>query len=189
MTEYDSDELERNIAVCKMHRFTTKESLEYLKGKGFGISEKTFYNHKKKLKEITSNRINLAIEGIVGRFFQLIDTIEQIQKNLWSDLENETDRNLRLKIMKEIKGNEIMSSNLYTQIPVMIDKQIESYSKLPADRKLTKEEYGKWKLDNDIERLEVLTNDPTNLCSSPLDEIRLKRMKEMRDKNVAKRQN
>ncbi len=141
------------------------------------------------LKKITSDRINLAIEGIVGRFFQLIDTIEQIQKNLWSDLENETDRNLRLKIMKEIKGNEIMSSNLYTQIPSMIDKQIESYSKLPADRKLTKEEYGKWKLDNDIERLEVSTNDPTNLCSSPLDEIRLKRMKEMRDKNVTKRQN
>ena len=79
----------------------------------------------------------------------------------------------------------------YTRIfkGYMIDKQIESYSKLPADRKLTKEEYGKWKLDSDIERLEVSTNDPTNLCSSPLDEIRLKRMKEMRDKNVTKRQN
>ncbi|MBC8251461.1 MAG: hypothetical protein H8E89_07730 [Candidatus Nitrosopelagicus sp.] len=189
MTEYDSDDLERNIAVCKIRRFTTKESLEYLKEKGFDISEKTFYNHKKKLKEITKNRINLAVEGIVGKFFQLIDTIEQIQKQLWSDLENETDRNLRLKIMKEIKSNEIMSSNLYTEIPVIMDKQIESYSNLPADRKLTKEEYGKWKLDSDIIRLETRISDPADPYSSPLDEIRLKHMKEMRDKNVTKRQN
>jgi len=45
------------------------------------------------------------------------------------------------------------------------------------------------KLKNDIERLEVSSNDPTNLCSSPLDEIRLKHLKELRDKNVTKRQN
>ena len=64
-----------------------------------------------------------------------------------------------------------------------------SYSLLPVDRKLTKEEYGKWKLDSDIERFETAMNDPTDPFSSPLDEIRLKHMKDMRDKNVTKRQN
>ena len=74
-------------------------------------------------------------------------------------------------------------------IPETVEKQVISYRKLPVDRKLTKEEYGKWKLDSDIERFETAMNDPTDPFSSPLDEIRLKHLKELRDKNVTKRQN
>ena len=183
------EEIERHLIICKVSRFTTEESLQYLKDKGYDISESTFFSHKKKLKDGIVKRVTSEVEGQVEAILHLKDTIEIIQKKLWEDLEQATDVNQRLKIMNSIRDNEVMITKLTMDIPETVEKQVISYRKLPVDRKLTKEEYGKWKLDSDIERFETAMNDPTDPFSSPLDEIRLKHLKELRDKNVTKRQN
>jgi len=183
------EEIERHLIVCKVSRLTTEESLEYLKDKGCSMSETTFFSHKRNLKDGITKRVTSAVEGQVESIIHLIDTIEIIQKKLWEDLEQTTDTNQRLKIMNSIRDNEVMIAKLTMDIPETVEKQIKSYRELPVDRKLTKEEYGKWKLDSDIERFETAMNDPTDPFSSPLDEIRLKHMKDMRDKNATKRHN
>ena len=126
------EEIERHLIVCKVSRFTTEESLQYLKDKGCSMSETTFFSHKRNLKDGITKRVTSAVEGQVESIIHLIDTIEIIQKKLWEDLEQATDVNQRLKIMNSIRDNEVMVTKLTMDIPETVEKQIKSYRKLPV---------------------------------------------------------
>jgi len=147
------EEIERHLIVCKVSRFTTEESLEYLKDKGCSMSETTFFSHKRNLKDGITKRVTSAVEGQVESIIHLIDTIEIIQKKLWEDLEQATDVNQRLKIMNSIRDNEVMITKLTMDIPETVEKQIKSYRKLPVDRELTWKDHNNLVRDNRIETL------------------------------------
>ena len=147
------EEIERHLILCKVSRFTTEESLEYLKDKGCSMSETTFFSHKRNLKDGITKRVTSAVEGQVESIIHLIDTIEIIQKKLWEDLEQTTDTNQRLKIMNSIRDNEVMIAKLTMDIPETVEKQIKSYRKLPVDRELTWKDHNNLVRDNRIETL------------------------------------
>ena len=147
------EEIERHLIVCKVSRFTTEESLEYLKDKGCSMSETTFFSHKRNLKDGITKRVTSAVEGQVESIIHLIDTIEIIQKKLWEDLEQATDVNQRLKIMNSIRDNEVMVTKLTMDIPETVEKQIKSYRRLPVDRELTWKDHNNLVRDNRIETL------------------------------------
>ena len=147
------EEIERHLILCKVSRFTTEESLEYLKDKGCDMSESTFFVHKRDLKDGITKRVTSAVEGQVESIIYLIDTIEIIQKKLWEDLEQTTDTNQRLKIMNSIRDNEVMIAKLTMDIPETVEKQIKSYRKLPVDRELTWKDHNNLVRDNRIETL------------------------------------
>ena len=131
------EEIERHLIICKVSRFTTEESLQYLKDKGCDISESTFFAYKRKMKDEMSKRVTSAVEGQVESILHLIDTIQIIQKRLWEDLDQSTDFNQRLKMMNSIRDNEVMITKLTMDIPETVEKQIKSYQKLPIDRELS----------------------------------------------------
>ena len=147
------EEIERHLIVCKVSRFTTEESLQYLKDKGCDMSETTFFSHKRNLKDGITKRVTSAVEGQVESIIHLIDTIEIIQKKLWEDLEQATDVNQRLKIMNSIRDNEVMVTKLTMDIPETVEKQIKSYRRLPVDRELTWKDHNNLVRDNRIETL------------------------------------
>ena len=147
------EEIERHLIVCKVSRFTTEESLQYLKDKGCDMSESTFFVHKRDLKDGITKRVTSAVEGQVESIIHLIDTIEIIQKKLWEDLEQATDVNQRLKIMNSIRDNEVMVTKLTMDIPETVEKQIKSYRRLPVDRQLTWKDHNNLVRDNRIETL------------------------------------
>ena len=128
------DEIDREIIRCNIQRLSTKESLEYLNSKGFNIKERTFFDRKKKLKEINNDRIILGCEAQIERHFQVIDSLELIQKELYKDLQSTNDLNLKLKIIKFLKDNEIMIYQYYAAIPDVYDKQTLSIRHFRSER-------------------------------------------------------
>ena len=184
------EEIERHLIVCKVSRFTTEESLQYLKDKGCDMSETTFFSHKRNLKDGITKRVTLAVEGQVESIIHLIDTIEIIQKKLWEDLEQATDVNQRLKIMTSIRDNEVMVTTLTMDIPEPVEKQIKSYRRLPVDRELTWKDHNNLVRDNRIETLK----DPnyydfrSDLLGGSYEskEDELKRLAKKRDEEMAK---
>ena len=184
------EEIERHLIVCKVSRFTTEESLQYLKDKGCDMSETTFFSHKRNLKDGITKRVTSAVEGQVESIIHLIDTIEIIQKKLWEDLEQATDVNQRLKIMNSIRDNEVMVTKLTMDIPETVEKQIKSYRRLPVDRELTWKDHNNLVRDNRIETLK----DPnyydfrSDLLGGSYEskEDELKRLAKKRDEEMAK---
>ena len=184
------EEIERHLIVCKVSRFTTEESLQYLKDKGCDMSETTFFSHKRNLKDGITKRVTSAVEGQVESIIHLIDTIEIIQKKLWEDLEQTTDTNQRLKIMNSIRDNEVMVTKLTMDIPETVEKQIKSYRRLPVDRELTWKDHNNLVRDNRIETLK----DPnyydfrSDLLGGSYEskEDELKRLAKKRDEEMAK---
>ena len=184
------EEIERHLIICKVSRFTTEESLQYLKDKGHDISETTFFSHKRNLKDGITKRVTSAVEGQVESIIHLIDTIEIIQKKLWEDLEQATDVNQRLKIMNSIRDNEVMVTKLTMDIPETVEKQIKSYRRLPVDRELTWKDHNNLVRDNRIETLK----DPnyydfrSDLLGGSYEskEDELKRLAKVRDEEMAK---
>ncbi|MDA1347189.1 MAG: hypothetical protein O3C48_08250 [Crenarchaeota archaeon] len=153
LKSHSFEEIERHLIVCKVRRFTTEESLQYLKDKGCNISESTLFTYKRKMKDETSKRVTSAVEGQVESIIHLIDTLEIIQKKLWEDLEQTTDIIQRLKIMNSIRDNEVMITKLTMDIPETVEKQVKSYYKLPVDRKLTWKDHENLVRDNWIKTL------------------------------------
>ena len=184
------EEIERHLIVCKVSRFTTEESLQYLKDKGCDMSETTFFSHKRNLKDGITKRVTSAVEGQVESIIHLIDTIEIIQKKLWEELESSTDTNQRLKIMNSIRDNEVMVTKLTMDIPETVEKQIKSYRRLPVDRELTWKDHNNLVRDNRIETLK----DPnyydfrSDLLGGSYEskEDELKRLAKERDEDMAK---
>ena len=184
------EEIERHLIVCKVSRFTTEESLQYLKDKGCDMSETTFFSHKRNLKDGITKRVTSAVEGQVESIIHLIATIEIIQKKLWEDLEQTTDTIQRLKIMNSIRDNEVMITKLTMDIPETVEKQIKSYRRLPVDRELTWKDHNNLVRDNRIETLK----DPnyydfrSDLLGGSYEskEDELKRLAKKRDEEMAK---
>jgi hypothetical protein len=71
-------------------RLSEKESLSYLKDKGFEISANHFYRLKRKIQESRFDRLSLIVKhGFVDQHLERIDQLELINKEYWN-LYNET---------------------------------------------------------------------------------------------------
>jgi len=148
MTDFCSNsDLDSQIINCMIRRLSTKESLDYLKVNGHELKERTYFERKKKLKEFNKERLTNVIENSLLKHFELIDTMEQIQKNLWKDLDETDDGTLRLKINHEIKENQLFISKCYDATLLVTDRQIESYRAIELSDRLTYAEYQKFRAE------------------------------------------
>ena len=123
------EEIDLEIIVCTVKRLSTKEALEDLKSKGFDIKERTYFDHKKKLKEIKIQRLGEGLEGQIEQYFRLLDSLELVQQNLWHELKTVSDPNLKLKILNSIKDNQILIYKFHEALPQVMDNQIHSFTK------------------------------------------------------------
>lgn len=143
-------DLESKIIMCMVRRLSTKEALEYLKENGYEIPERTYFEHKKKLKERKSERITNVVDDLIWKHFELMDTLELIQSSLWKDLEQANDVNLRLKIQNAIKDNQLLISKCYDAMLPVTNRQIESYAAVSNAHQLTYADYRKFNLEIDV---------------------------------------
>jgi hypothetical protein len=78
-------------------RLSEKESLVYLKDKGYEISIQHFYRLKKGIQESRFDRLNLiAKQGFVDQHLERIDQLELVNKEYWK-LYNQTNEKGTLK--------------------------------------------------------------------------------------------
>jgi len=145
-----------------IRRYTTDEALEFLKKNGHTISERTYFEHKKKLREFKKERIINVVDDFVWKHFELLDTLELIQQNLWKDLEAANDINLRLKIQNSIKDNQILISKCYDAMLPVVHKQMESYGAVELANRLTYRDYKKTELKMRTKTLQEIFENPKN---------------------------
>jgi len=166
------DEIDGEIIRCNIQRLTTKETIDHLHSKGHQIAERTYFERKKKLKKINSNRITSAIDSILPQHFFQIDTLELIQKDHWHDLESTNDPNLRLKIKNSICDNQLLISKCYDAVTSVIEKQIDSYRGAGLTDRLTYSDYQKVMRQNKIQSLKMELKAPQNLLIEPFEEYK-----------------
>jgi hypothetical protein len=141
MNKNCSEELKILISTCQIRRHSTKESLELIKSHGFEISERTFFKYKSSMKEDVAIKTRFAIDNLVLKHLQSIETLELIDKELWHEYREVQDQHLKIKILNAIRENQIYHSKFQESIPITIDKQIESIRKLPLRNKLDSKRY------------------------------------------------
>lgn len=157
------DEIDREIIKCNIQRLTTQEALEHLHSKGHQIAERTYFERKKKLKEINSNRVISAIDSILSQHFFLMDTLEFIQEDHWHDLKSIKNEDLKLKIKNSIRDNQLLISKCYENMSSMIYKQIDSYSGAGLTDRLNYSDFQNVRRKNRIAILKSNIKEPPNL--------------------------
>lgn len=195
MTDFCSNsDLDSKIITCMIRRFSTKESLDYLNTNGYELKERTYFDRKKELKKFKKERLTNLVDDFLWKHFELIYTMESIQKNLWKDLEETTDGILRLKIHHEIKENQLFISKCYDATLQVTDRQIESYRAVEISDRLTHaghlkfvEQNTKDRLKNKLDSLEEKLNEPfKDPMALPVPEMEDAKEKEIIRKEIEK---
>lgn len=122
---YKKENLKPFIIQCMVMKLSEKESLQYLKDRGFNMSAQYLYRHKKKIKQSRFDRLNLiAKQGFVDQHLERIDQLELINKEYWK-LYNETkDTFKKALILEKIAELQTYISPYYDASRYVMEKSI-----------------------------------------------------------------
>jgi len=119
MTIKDKNKIKELIRNCKVFRYSTEESLEYLKENGHEISDRTLRRLK---KEIISNIPERFLEIIKTEFsdelLRSFDTLKKIEREYWNLLSQNPTINEKIRIFDAVYKTQERISQLYTSVPV-----------------------------------------------------------------------
>lgn len=94
------------VIECMCLHISEKESLSYLKDRGFTISRAEFYRLKKEVQESTQERLNLiASKEFLTQHMERIDTLRVILKEMWINYHIENNPSKKVQILEEIEEN------------------------------------------------------------------------------------
>ena len=100
-----------------------KESLSYLKDRGFTISRAEFYRLKKEVQESTQERLNLiASKEFLTQRMERIDTLRVILKEMWINYHIENNPSKKVQILEEIEENQIYLSSYYDSMRFVLQR-------------------------------------------------------------------
>ncbi|MDC0193998.1 hypothetical protein OAK01_03365 [Candidatus Nitrosopelagicus sp.] len=91
------------ITNCMIKRFSTKESLDYLKKNKIDISERTFRRYKNKILEIKNSLEDYWLENFQIEKFQKVETKKTVLEQFWKLLNETTKPSEKLAILKAIE--------------------------------------------------------------------------------------
>ncbi len=115
MTIKNKEKITVLITHCKIYRFSTEETLNYLKENGHKISDRTLRRIKNEMDDSVSDRfIEIAKHEYVGETFRVLDTFKMIEKKYWHLLTQNPSINEQIKICDAI-------SEIQAAILVMIN--------------------------------------------------------------------
>ena len=78
------DKIKPFIIQCMAMTLSEKESIKYLKDRGFNISRAYFFKLQKQIKESRFDRLHLiAKTGLVDSHLERVDTLLLIQQEMW----------------------------------------------------------------------------------------------------------
>jgi len=109
MTIKNKEKITVLITHCKIYRFSTEETLNYLKENGHKISDRTLRRIKNEMNDSVSDRfIEIAKHEYIGETFRALDTFKMIEKKYWHLLTQNPSINEQIKIfdaISKIQGN------------------------------------------------------------------------------------
>lgn len=115
------------IIQTMVMRLSEKESLEYLKGKGYTISHDTFYRYKRKIKQSRFDRLSLiAKEGFVDQHLERIDELELINQEYWKLYNAEKGNMNQDLILEKIAELQTYISPYYDASRYVMEQSIKS---------------------------------------------------------------
>lgn len=96
-------DLKLYIIHCMIKRFSTKESIAYLKGYGYDINERTLRRIKQNIKENRFTRIKDIFDfELIDSHINAIDLLLTSIKEMWANYEKETDPYKKVEINIQI---------------------------------------------------------------------------------------
>ena len=122
------------VIECMCLHISEKESLSYLKDRGFTISRAEFYRLKKEVQESTQERLNLiASKEFLTQHMERIDTLKVILKEMWINYHIENNPSKKVQILEEIEENQIYLSSYYDSIRFVLQRAANKKDKITVE--------------------------------------------------------
>lgn len=122
------------VIECMCLHISEKESLSYLKDRGFTISRAEFYRLKKEVKESTQERLNLiASKEFLTQHMERIDTLRVILKEMWINYHIENNPSKKVQILEEIEENQIYLSSYYDSMRFVLQRAANKKDKITVE--------------------------------------------------------
>lgn len=124
----------RFVIECMCLHISEKESLSYLKDRGFTISRAEFYRLKKEVQESTQERLNLiASKEFLTQHMERIDTLRVILKEMWINYHIENNPSKKVQILEEIEENQIYLSSYYDSMRFVLQRAAIKKDKITVE--------------------------------------------------------
>lgn len=122
------------VIECMCLHISEKESLSYLKDRGFTISRVEFYRLKKEVQESTQERLNLiASKEFLTQHMERIDTLRVILKEMWINYHIENNPSKKVQILEEIEENQIYLSSYYDSMRFVLQRAAIKKDKITVE--------------------------------------------------------
>ncbi|MDW0137181.1 MAG: hypothetical protein QOK70_05315 [Nitrososphaeraceae archaeon] len=122
------------VIECMCLHISEKESLSYLKDRGFTISRAEFYRLKKEVQESTQERLNLiASKEFLTQRMERIDTLRVILKEMWINYHIENNPSKKVQILEEIEENQIYLSSYYDSMRFVLQRAANKKDKITVE--------------------------------------------------------
>lgn len=122
------------VIECMCLHISEKESLSYLKDRGFTISRVEFYRLKKEVQESTQERLNLiASKEFLTQHMERIDTLRVILKEMWINYHIENNPSKKVQILEEIEENQIYLSSYYDSMRFVLQRAANKKDKITVE--------------------------------------------------------
>jgi hypothetical protein len=115
------------IIQCMVMRLSQKESIEYLKDKGFEISNMSLYRYRKEITDSRFQRLSfIAKSQFVDQHLERIDQLELINQEMWSLYRKETNTFKQVLILEKIAELQTYISPYYDASMYVMQNSIKS---------------------------------------------------------------
>lgn len=102
-----------------------KESLSYLKERGYSISRMELYRIKREIKENTQERLNLiASEEYLSQHIERLDMLKTIQKEMWANYHLEKNPSKKASILMQIAELQTYLSSYFDSTRYVLQQAI-----------------------------------------------------------------
>ena len=93
------------IRKCRVYRYSTKETLEFLENHGHKISDRTLRRLKKEMDEkIDDQFTHMFRHEFFDLFIHTIDSYKTIENRLWKIMENNPSINEQIRALNSISN-------------------------------------------------------------------------------------
>lgn len=120
---------EKTVIATKAMNLSEKESLDYLKEKGYEMSKRTYYRILEQTSSETKKRLYDIAKNQGQNMLDRIDTFKALEKSLWDDHDKCDDILLRLKISREIRDLQQYISAYNKATAGVIEDVVENFEK------------------------------------------------------------
>ncbi len=122
------------VIECMCLHISEKESLSYLKDRGFTISRAEFYRLKKEVQESTQERLNLiASKEFLTQHMERIDTLRVILKEMWINYHIGNNPSKKVQILEEIEENQVYLSSYYDSMRFVLQRAANKKDRITVE--------------------------------------------------------